>query len=125
MHELAITQSVLEIVLRHARQAGGGRVLAIHLVVGQLSSIVDESVAFYWDLIARGTAAEGARLHFRRIPARFRCEACGGEYPLQERTTNCPACGGGAARLIAGDEFSVEAIDVDPDGMPPPASEGG
>ena len=125
MHELAITQSVLEIVLRHARQAGGGRVLAIHLVVGQLSSIVDESVAFYWDSIARGTAAEGARLHFRRIPARFRCNACGREFPLREETLDCPGCASSSVRLIAGDEFSVEAIEIDEVGDRPPASAGG
>ncbi len=71
MHELAVTQSVLEIVLRHARLAGGARVSAIHLVVGQLSSIVDDLVAFYWQSVARGTPAEGARLCFRRVPARF------------------------------------------------------
>jgi hydrogenase nickel incorporation protein HypA/HybF len=116
MHELAITQSLLEIVLRHARQAGATRVAAIDLVVGQLSSIVDESVCFYWDIVARGTMAEGARLQFRRVPARFRCEACGSEFPLQEASPDCPSCGSASARLIAGDEFSVESIEVDTDG---------
>jgi hydrogenase nickel incorporation protein HypA/HybF len=120
MHELAITQNVLEIVLRHARAAGGGRVSAIHLVVGELSSIVDESVSFYWDIIARDTPAEGARLHFRRIPARFRCQACGTEFPLRQDSTDCPACGSRSARLTAGDEFSVEAIEVDSDDPAPP-----
>ena len=125
MHELAVTQSVLEIVLRHARQAGGGRVSAIHLVVGQLSSIVDDSVAFYWESVARGTPAGGARLHFRRIPARFRCEACGWEFPLQEETSDCPACASRSVRLIAGDEFSVESIEVDADNARPPEPAGG
>ena len=32
---------------------------AIDLVVGELSSIVDDSVQFYWDLIAEDTAAAG------------------------------------------------------------------
>lgn len=113
MHELAITQSVLEIVLRHARQAGGSRVGAVHLVVGQLSSIVDDSVAFYWDMVARGTPAEGAQLHFRRIPARFRCQACGQEFAWGESTLGCPACASGSMRLVAGDEFFVESIDID------------
>jgi hydrogenase nickel incorporation protein HypA/HybF len=125
MHELAVTQSVLEIVLRHARLAGGGRVSAIHLVVGQLSSIVDDSVAFYWESVARDTPAEGARLHFRRIPARFRCEACGREFPLQEGTADCPACASRSVRLTAGDEFSVESIEVDADGAGPPEPSGG
>jgi hydrogenase nickel incorporation protein HypA/HybF len=118
MHELAITQSVLEIVLRHAQRAGASRITAIDLVVGQLSSIVDDSVAFYWDQIARGTPAEGAQLRFRRVPARFRCRACGMEFPLDEQNPDCPACAGVSAQLIAGDEFAVEAIEVDADGAP-------
>jgi hydrogenase nickel incorporation protein HypA/HybF len=125
MHELAVTQSMLEIVLRHAHQAGGVQVSAIYLVVGQLSSILDDSVAFYWDIVARGTPAEGARLHFRRIPARFRCEACGTEFLLQEETRECPACASQSVRLIAGDEFAVESIEVDTDGVRPAESAGG
>jgi len=119
VHELAVTQSLLEIVLRHARSAGGTRVTAIHLVVGQLSSIVDESVGFYWDAVARDTIAEGARLQFRRVPARFRCEACGREFLLQETLRDCPSCASHSVRLIAGDEFSVESIEIDSEGAGP------
>jgi len=116
MHELAVTQNVLEIALRHARQAGAGRITAIHLVVGQLSSIVDDSVAFYWDFVARGTPAEGARLDFRRLEARFTCQACGTAYPPQGESWSCPACGSQQVRVTAGEEFYVEAIEVDSDG---------
>ncbi len=41
MHELAITQRILEIALEHAGRAGARRITAIHLVVGDLSSVVD------------------------------------------------------------------------------------
>lgn len=115
MHELAVTQNVLEIALRHARQAGGGRITRIHLVVGQLSSIVDDSVAFYWDFVARGTPAEGAGLAFRRLEARFTCQACGNAFPAQGERWSCPACGGEQVRVTAGEEFYVEAIEVDSD----------
>lgn len=116
MHELAVTQNVLEIALRHARQAGAGRINTIHLVVGQLSSIVDDSVAFYWDFVARGTPAEGARLDFRRLEARFTCQACGHAYSPQGDTWSCPTCGSEQVRVTAGEEFYVEAIEVDSDG---------
>jgi hydrogenase nickel incorporation protein HypA/HybF len=115
MHELAVTQNVLEIALRHARQAGAGRITRIHLVVGQLSSIVDDSVAFYWDFVARGTPAEGAALAFRRLEARFTCQACGNAFPAQGDRWYCPACGGEQVSVTAGQEFYVEAIEVDSD----------
>lgn len=117
MHELAVTQNVLEIALRHARQAGAARISAIHLVVGQFSSIVDDSVAFYWDFVAHDTLAEGARLEFRRLEARFTCQACGHVYPPQGETWSCPACGSSQVRVTAGEEFYVEAIEVEAAGV--------
>jgi hydrogenase nickel incorporation protein HypA/HybF len=63
MHELPVAENVLEITLRHARQANATRVTDLYLVVGQLSSIIDDSLQFYWDIISKDTIAEGAVLH--------------------------------------------------------------
>ncbi len=109
MHELAITQNVLDITLNHAE---GRRVTDIYLVIGQLSSFVDESVQFFWDFISQGTPAEKARLHFRREPAVMRCQTCGSSAPLNSSFT-CPACGSEAVTVEAGEEFYIEAIEVE------------
>ena len=42
MHELSVTESVLEIACRHAEKAQASRVTDIYLEIGRLSSIVDE-----------------------------------------------------------------------------------
>jgi hydrogenase nickel incorporation protein HypA/HybF len=111
MHELAVTESILEIALRHGQAAGAARITDLHLVIGELSSIVDESVQFYWDIISEGTAAAGATLHFRRVPARLVCQVCGHDYSPRQ-TLPCPACGSADVRVTAGEEFYLEAIDV-------------
>ena len=113
MHELPATQSVLEIALRHAGQAGAKRVTDIHLVIGQLATLVDDSIQFYWDMIAEGTSAAGATLHFKRVPAELQCMVCSEKYRPDGKEIICPNCGSVGAKIIAGEEFFVEAIDVE------------
>jgi hydrogenase nickel incorporation protein HypA/HybF len=114
MHELMVTESLLEIALRHARQAQAGRITDLYLVIGELSSVIDDSVQFYWDIVCEGTLAEGATLHFRRIPAEMACQECGETYdPANDLV--CPACGSNNVRIVSGQEFYLEAIDVGSD----------
>ena len=86
MHELAVTQSILDISLRHAEKAGAKRITDINLVIGQFSSIVDDSVQFYWDIVAKETLAQGATLHFNRIPGEMTCKSCGYVFRPDDET---------------------------------------
>jgi hydrogenase nickel incorporation protein HypA/HybF len=113
MHELAVTQSILEISLRYAQNAKATQVTDIHLLIGQLSYVVDDSVQFYWDEIAKGTPAENARLHFKRVPAELLCLDCGHRYALDGEVLACPNCMSVRVKINAGDEFHVECIDVE------------
>ena len=113
MHELAVTQSILDISLRHAQKVDAKRIVSINLVMGRFSSIVDDSVQFYWDMIAEGTIAQGANLHFERIPAEMTCQDCGHVFEPTEETFACPSCLSPRVRLSRGDELRVESIDVE------------
>ena len=113
MHELGVTQSILKIALRHAEQAGAARITEVNLVIGELASIVDDSVQFYWDMISEGTIAHGAVLTFTRIPAALRCQECGHEFPLNHHDYACPSCGSRKVIVVGGEEFYMESIDVD------------
>jgi hydrogenase nickel incorporation protein HypA/HybF len=113
MHELPVTQSILEIALRHARQAGSSRVVALNLTIGQLSSIVDDSIQFYWDIIAKDTIAEGARLVFNRVPIQLACLNCDRQYTPDQEDFACPACGSAQIKVISGKEFFLESIEVE------------
>lgn len=115
VHELPIAQSILDIVLRHAESAEAKQISGIYLVIGQLSSFVDESIQFYWDILSKDTIAVGATLHFRRIPAQLRCRDCQHEYSLDGRDSACPACESINVEVVAGDELFVEAIDIESD----------
>jgi len=104
MHELAITQSILEIAVRHAEAAHARQITELHIVIGALSSMIDDSVQFYWDIVSQNTVAEGANLNFHRIPAEMLCSNCSQKPPLCSKTRSirlpslrkyrkCP-CGG-------------------------------
>jgi hydrogenase nickel incorporation protein HypA/HybF len=113
MHELSVTQSLLDIALRHAEQAEAKQITDLHIVMGELSSMVDDSIQFYWDIIAKGTMAEQAVLHFRRVPAELQCMTCSEKYHPTDRELACPKCNGINTRIIAGQEFALESIDVE------------
>jgi len=114
MHELAVTQGILEISLRHAIESNAVRITDINLVVGQFSSIVDDSVQFYWDIIAKDTIAQGAMLHFNRIPGEMTCRSCGHTFRPDDETFACPSCSSMLVKITKGEEFQVESIDVEP-----------
>jgi len=113
MHELSITERILEIALKHGEKAGATKITDLFLVIGELSSVIDDSVQFYWDLISQDTIAVEAKLHFRRIPTKFHCLECKKEYTPELDNFSCPACNSKQVRVIAGEEFFLEAIDVE------------
>lgn len=115
MHELAVVQSMLDIVLEHARQGGAQKVQGIGLKIGELRDFVDEFIQSYFDFLSRDTIAAGAILKIERLPVIFQCEACGNKFPvrLQEiERVACSRCGGEKVNLISGREFYVDHLEV-------------
>ena len=113
MHELAVTEQILKLALHHAEEANARRVIDLHLKIGALSTIIDDSVQFYWDMISQGSLCEGATLHFQRIPVRFLCHDCQQEYALENQLTACPNCDSIHVQIVSGQEFQLTSIDIE------------
>ncbi len=113
MHELAVTQSILEIALRHAETKQALRITHLFIVMGEWSSTVDDSIQFYWDMISDGTIAKGAILHFNRIPVEIICINCGHSYKPNSRELLCPKCASTKIKVKTGEEFYLESIEIE------------
>jgi hydrogenase nickel incorporation protein HypA/HybF len=113
MHELAITQSMLDLVLEQAEKAGAKEVGKINLVIGEMTGVVGRCVQFYFDFLSKGTPAEGAALSFKVIPTTARCQNCGKDFKLKEFDWTCPYCRSNNMEIVAGKELFVESIEVE------------
>ena len=110
MHEMSITQGIIDICEQHA---GGRRVLSLDVEIGELSSVVPEAVEFCFEACSRGTLLEGARLNIVRIPGRGHCLDCGVDTPLATAFGSCASCGGYLVTIKAVEEMRVREIEVD------------
>lgn len=131
MHELSITQALVDLTLREAAQAGAQRIARLDLRVGALTGIVPDSVAFYFEILTKDTPAEGAALHFERVMPVARCRQCRAETPIAEDRPDgdaprfahawlqafaemtCPACGAQDFELVGGHEFALVSMEVE------------
>ncbi len=114
MHEMSVTQSVMDIVLEQAKEAGATRVKSVKLRFGALTSIVPDCVAFYFEQMTEGTIAEGAKLDVEMVPLRLKCGQCGEEFEGEDELDMvCPKCGNPFTETITGREMEVDSIDVD------------
>jgi hydrogenase nickel incorporation protein HypA/HybF len=115
MHELPVTQSILEIVLRHAEAQGVKQVLAIDLKIGALSDLEAEWIQSYFDTLSRGTPAEGAQLRVQRSPLTFLCHGCSQEFTAgrdELDSARCPNCSSREASVVAGAGYTVESMEA-------------
>lgn len=117
MHEMALVQRAVDIVLEECHKRGVRSVKTVHLAIGELSDVVEDFIPDLFRFLAKDTPAQGAAVEINRIPARVRCSECGEIFGIDlsiHDTHACPRCHApGRYRLFSGREFQVEGIECE------------
>ena len=64
MHELGVTKALFDTIMQSADDHNAEKINDIYLCLGRRSGIEAECVEYYFHLLAEGTCAEKAVLHF-------------------------------------------------------------
>jgi hydrogenase nickel incorporation protein HypA/HybF len=111
MRELQYTQNILNKSLSRASDAK--RIKNVYLILGEISELDQNLIEQHWHELSKGTSAEHARLHFRFKEAEVQCMACFNKYHPSNGEIHCPYCGSYGAKILSGEEFDLESIDLD------------
>lgn len=108
MHELAITQSVVDAV---TEKVNGARVRTLTLEIGALSGVVPDSVRFCFDIVSAGTVLEGAELTILAPQGGGDCRTCGEHFMLEDAFPLCP-CGSADVEITQGRQLNITSVEV-------------
>ena len=119
MHELSIMASVVETVTESLTGYPGARVLAVHLKVGALASVVEESLEFCYGIATEATPLAGSRLVVHRLPVVLHCPGCNLDSELDGvQSFRCPRCGAPSHELRQGRELEIDSVEIDEEEKP-------
>lgn len=113
MHELSVTQSILDIALSEGEKHNAKKVTEIKIALGAVTGMVPQCIQEYFNLISEDTIAQKAKLTFRKIPVTFRCTECEEEFSCDRIRFRCPHCNSNKVKMLTGREFFVESIDIE------------
>ena len=115
MHELSVTKSILDILLKCAVSNDVSRIINVHLRIGEMSDLEGEWIQHYFDYLSKGTVAEGAVIKIKKVPVQFACDKCSAIFSIDIKKVEkilCIKCGSEECTLKSGMEYYVEDMEV-------------
>lgn len=116
MHELSITQNILDVVLKEAEKNAVKKIIKVNLKIGDFTFIEPECVSYYFELLAKDTPAFKAVLEIEKVPLKFKCKTCSLEFTIDKDSPPhfiCPHCKLTDLEMISGKELLIESIDAE------------
>ena len=109
MHEISLVQSILKAALDEAQKAEGKRISKIHARIRESGHPMEASaLESLLEMLAKGTAAEGAKMHIEVIPPTLRCKDCATTFLAKGSTLLCPNCQSTKLEMLDAEETDLE-----------------
>ena len=122
MHELGITEGIIQRAREAAEEAGGIRVTDVYLTITPAADFTVDSIEMYFEMLtADDDYFRGARLHWERQTAAASCLECGAAFQAAETRPLCPSCNSRQVRFdIRAPMLQLVGVDVAEAGDPAP-----
>ncbi|MFP4070835.1 MAG: hydrogenase maturation nickel metallochaperone HypA [Desulfovibrionales bacterium] len=117
MHELAIAESLVNLIQQELEKHGATKLLKVRVKHGALATVVPEALQMSFEALTRDTNLEGAVLETEEIPLIVRCRECGEEFTPEEGDAfimPCPKCGAEFGHeVIQGKELYLDHLEAE------------
>ncbi len=113
MHELSLAAEIVDLI--RPKVPPEEKLSKVFVTVGPLSGVWPDALEFGFEEIARQNGFADAKMVITRTHARAACDDCGAEYAFDppESRPSCPRCGSSNRRVMSGNEFTVDSIEVE------------
>ena len=85
MHEMSLCEGIRQVIEDHARTQKFANVKTVRLEIGRFSGVEKPALEFAFDVVMRGSIAEGAQLEMIDLPGRAMCYDCVKEVEIEGR----------------------------------------
>jgi len=110
---MSLCESILQVLEQSAVTQGYARVKTVWLEIGELSAVEPAAMRFGFDLVTRGSLADGARLEIVKLPGQAWCMQCAKTVRVKQRFDECPDCGSHQLQVTGGEEMRIKELEVD------------
>ncbi|MTV48803.1 hydrogenase maturation nickel metallochaperone HypA [Heliobacillus mobilis] len=115
MHEMALMESLVDVLAKEAKKHNIQQVKKVKLIVGQLSHALPDALQFAFSVLRQYPPfSSEAELEIEERETRGRCQSCSAEFAVEDNYLFiCPQCGGLAVDIVQGRELQIDYFEGD------------
>jgi hydrogenase nickel incorporation protein HypA/HybF len=112
MHELPVSKEIHNVLAQEAKKHNA-RIKAVKLRVGRISGLEPNSLAFFLEVLTKGTDMEGLKVECEVVDPLLVCNKCHKKFTVDDIIFICPHCGSMDCRTLAGGDLEIVTISLE------------